>query len=47
MKWHLFFIEAPKVPSFVKKLNDLNVVEGEPIKLEVQIDGFPQPTVKW
>lgn len=43
----LFFTEAPKKPSFIKKLDDITVVEGKPIKLEVQIDGFPQPTIKW
>lgn len=39
--------EGPKKPTFIKKLEDITVVEGQPLKLEIQIDGFPEPTVKW
>lgn len=34
-------------PAFVSELEDVSVVEGTPVKLEVVVVGSPQPTVKW
>lgn len=36
-----------KAPTFVRKLKDLNAVEGNIAKFEVLIDGNPSPTVSW
>lgn len=36
-----------KRPAFVADLQDTQVVEGFPIKLEVKLIGHPPPTVRW
>lgn len=43
----LFQIAEPMAPVFVKPLNDLKVVIGQPLNLEAQISAFPSPEVKW
>lgn len=40
-------IAEPMKPAFIKPLNDLKVVIGQPINLEAQISAFPSPEVKW
>lgn len=34
-------------PVFLKPLNNLRVVVGQPINLEAQIAAFPSPEIKW
>lgn len=36
-----------KRPAFVANLQDSQVVEGFPVKLEVKLVGYPIPTLKW
>lgn len=43
----LFALAEPMKPAFIKPLNDLKVVIGQPINLEAQIQAFPSPEVKW
>lgn len=35
------------LPKFIKPLNDLKVVIGQPLNLEAQITGFPSPEIHW
>lgn len=37
----------PRHPKFVKDLSDTAGVEGEPLKLEAQVEAFPAPEMKW
>lgn len=41
------FTAEPKVPQFIRPLNDIKITVGEPIKLEAQIIGFPSPEIQW
>ncbi|XP_007888407.2 coiled-coil domain-containing protein 141 [Callorhinchus milii] len=34
-------------PSFSKLLSNVNVVEGSPVTLEIEVAGFPEPTLTW
>lgn len=34
-------------PAFIKPLNDLKVVIGQPLNLEAQVTAFPSPEIKW
>ena len=36
-----------KPPVFVKKLSTLHAIEGDAVRLEVIVDGMPNPTVRW
>lgn len=36
-----------KAPTFVRKMKNLNAVEGNIAKFEVLVDGNPSPTVSW
>ncbi|XP_075215545.1 obscurin isoform X4 [Lycorma delicatula] len=38
---------APKKPAFIKELANIKGIEGEPLSLEAQIEGYPEPKVKW
>ena len=38
---------AEQKPEFLKELNDLSTVVGEPMELEAVIKGTPSPDVKW
>ncbi|XP_012273370.1 obscurin isoform X3 [Orussus abietinus] len=38
---------SPRRPSFTKSLENAKVVVGQPVKLEAQIVGFPNPEVQW
>ena len=37
----------PQEPKFVREMKDLEVVVGDPATFEVQVTGFPEPTVAW
>ncbi|XP_034942777.1 obscurin isoform X3 [Chelonus insularis] len=37
----------PRKPSFSKPLGDVEVVVGQPLKLEAQVVAFPSPEVQW
>lgn len=37
----------PRHPKFVKELSDTAGVEGEPLRLEAQVEAFPAPEMKW
>ncbi|XP_035904932.1 obscurin isoform X2 [Anopheles stephensi] len=39
--------DEPTPPSFMKKLNDMTLLDGMKAKLTVCVDGFPMPTVEW
>uniref|UniRef100_A0AAG5DF48 Muscle M-line assembly protein unc-89 n=1 Tax=Anopheles atroparvus TaxID=41427 RepID=A0AAG5DF48_ANOAO len=39
--------DEPTPPSFMKKINDLTLLEGMKAKFTVCVDGFPMPTVEW
>ncbi|XP_066431864.1 coiled-coil domain-containing protein 141 isoform X2 [Eleutherodactylus coqui] len=34
-------------PAFSKNLNNVTVKEGSPVTLEVEVTGYPEPTLKW
>jgi hypothetical protein len=34
-------------PAFMKPLEDVKTVVGQPLKLEAQVMAFPAPEVKW
>ncbi|XP_072435216.1 coiled-coil domain-containing protein 141 isoform X1 [Chiloscyllium punctatum] len=34
-------------PNFSKLLSNVNVVEGSPVTLEIEVTGFPEPTLMW
>jgi len=36
-----------KPPKFLKKLSDVRAVEGESLKLEVQVEGIPEAEIMW
>ncbi|XP_052897549.1 obscurin [Anopheles moucheti] len=36
-----------KKPQFVSELMNVNIIEGFPVKLNVKVIGYPQPSVKW
>ena len=38
---------APKKPTFLSGLDDINVSQGQPLELSVSVAGIPQPDVKW
>ena len=35
------------IPSFVKSLKDVTIVNGKPLKLEAVAQGMPKPTITW
>ncbi|XP_058124576.1 obscurin [Anopheles ziemanni] len=39
--------DEPTPPSFMKKINDLTLLEGMKAKFTVCVDGLPMPTVEW
>ncbi|KAJ8255366.1 hypothetical protein GJAV_G00204060 [Gymnothorax javanicus] len=36
-----------RAPNFTKGLSNATVMEGSPVTLEVEVTGFPEPTVTW
>ncbi|XP_065086396.1 obscurin isoform X3 [Ochlerotatus camptorhynchus] len=40
-------IPKAKKPQFVNELQDISIVEGYPIKLNVKVIGFPSPAINW
>lgn len=40
-------IPADKAPIFLKQLQPVKVVEGYPAKMEVKVDGYPNPKLEW
>ncbi|KAJ6665188.1 hypothetical protein lerEdw1_004236 [Lerista edwardsae] len=36
-----------QAPNFSKLLSNVTVVEGSPVTLEVEVTGFPEPTLTW
>lgn len=36
-----------QAPSFSKLLSNVTVMEGAPVTLEVEVTGFPEPTLTW
>lgn len=36
-----------QAPNFSKLLSNVTVMEGSPVTLEVEVTGFPEPTVTW
>ncbi|XP_038645216.1 coiled-coil domain-containing protein 141 isoform X2 [Scyliorhinus canicula] len=38
---------ASNTPNFSKLLSNVNVVEGSPVTLEIDVTGFPEPTLTW
>lgn len=38
---------AGQVPQFSRLLSNVTVVEGSPVTLEVEVTGFPEPTLTW
>ena len=36
-----------KLPSFTQQLQSKDVIEGESVRLEVQVKGIPAPSIKW
>ncbi|XP_062553320.1 obscurin isoform X6 [Armigeres subalbatus] len=40
-------IPKAKKPQFVNELQDISIVEGYPIKLNVKVVGFPAPSINW
>jgi hypothetical protein len=42
-----FCIAESKKPYFKKELEDVNALVGEPLKLEAQVEAFPNPQVQW
>ncbi|RZF43883.1 hypothetical protein LSTR_LSTR007219 [Laodelphax striatellus] len=38
---------TPKKPAFIKELADTVAVEGQPLVLQAEMEGFPEPKVKW
>ena len=43
----MLFLASGEAPTFSSKLKPLKVIEGDDIKLKVQISGYPAPTVTW
>ena len=35
------------VPTFVKAMKDVTLIDGKPLKLEVVVNGIPKPTLQW
>ena len=40
-------LKVIQAPYFVKALTDVTMVEKEPMKLEAEIHGFPDPEIQW
>lgn len=40
-------VPREKKPAFVADLQDTNVVEGFPVRLDVKVIGYPAPTLRW
>ena len=38
---------AGQAPNFSKLLSNVTVMEGSPVTLEVEVTGFPEPTLTW
>lgn len=38
---------AGQAPNFSRLLSNVTVVEGSPVTLEVEVTGFPEPTLTW
>ncbi|XP_072468614.1 coiled-coil domain-containing protein 141 isoform X2 [Notamacropus eugenii] len=38
---------AGQAPSFSRLLSNVTVMEGSPVTLEVEVTGFPEPTLTW
>ncbi|XP_067891622.1 coiled-coil domain-containing protein 141 [Heterodontus francisci] len=38
---------ASNTPNFSKLLSNVSVVEGSPVTLEIEVTGFPEPTLTW
>ncbi|XP_048391371.1 coiled-coil domain-containing protein 141 [Stegostoma tigrinum] len=38
---------ASNTPNFSKLLSNVSVVEGSPVTLEIEVTGFPEPTLMW
>lgn len=39
--------EGAVPPKFTKGLEDTTIVEGNSVRLEVQVKGFPEPEIEW
>ena len=55
-EWKLFYeyklisfaiFSLSVVPTWVKPLKDVSLINGKPLKLEVVVNGIPKPTVQW
>ncbi|XP_053454188.1 coiled-coil domain-containing protein 141 [Nycticebus coucang] len=38
---------ADQAPNFSRRLSNVTVTEGSPVTLEVEVTGFPEPTLTW
>ncbi|XP_017388221.1 coiled-coil domain-containing protein 141 isoform X4 [Cebus imitator] len=38
---------ADQAPNFSRLLSNVTVIEGSPVTLEVEVTGFPEPTLTW
>ena len=38
---------AGQAPNFSRLLSNVTVMEGSPVTLEVEVTGFPEPTLTW
>ncbi|XP_078084618.1 coiled-coil domain-containing protein 141 [Mustelus asterias] len=38
---------ASNTPNFSKLLSNVNVLEGSPVTLEIEVTGFPEPALTW
>lgn len=38
---------ASAFPKFKKELSDVEIIEGETLKLTIACEGVPEPDVKW
>jgi titin len=36
-----------KKPEFLKELKNVEVLEGQQVKLRCKVKGFPQPRISW
>ena len=49
MTWNLFlgFLDSFTEPSFVTKLTDRKIGDGEQLQLSVKVKGDPEPKIEW
>lgn len=43
----IYFLDIFTEPSFITKLSDRSIFDGDQLKLSVQIKGDPEPKVEW